>query len=95
MRLILQLIGFVIMMAGIVLTLSPVPFTFTLVVIGASLIIANNRVVATWLRHVRMRFPLFERAFEGVEQILPQNWRVDGGSIFEDFSSSKRPGGEG
>ncbi|MFZ1989544.1 MAG: hypothetical protein WAW96_07200, partial [Alphaproteobacteria bacterium] len=90
MRLILQLIGFVLMMAGIVLTLSPVPFTFTMIVIGASLIIANNRVVATWLRHVRMRFPLFERAFEGVEQILPQNWRVDGGSIFEDFSSSKR-----
>ena len=95
MRLILQLIGFVLMVAGIVLSLSPVPFTFTMIVIGASLIIANNGAIAAWFRHVRMRFPLFERAFETVEQMLPQNWRVDGGSVFEDFSGSKRPGGDG
>jgi hypothetical protein len=91
MRLFWQIIGFVLLLAGIVLTVSPVPFSFTMVVIGASLIIANNRAVSRWLRHLRMRSPSFDRAFESVEQKLPQQWRIDGGSVFEDFSYSKHP----
>ncbi len=92
MRLILQLIGFVILIVGIVFTVSPIPFSFTMVVIGASLIIANNPVIARWFRHERMQHPFLDRLFEIVEQRLPRNWRVDGGSVYEDFSSSKHPG---
>jgi len=95
MRLLLQILGFLILLIGIAFTMSPMPFGFTLMVIGASIIVANNAVVARWLRHERMRHPLFDRLFESIEQMLPQNWRVDGGSVYEDFSSTRRPPGEG
>lgn len=94
MRLLLQILGFFILLAGIVFTLSPVPFNLTMIVVGASLIIANNPVIARWFRHERMRHPLFDRMFEAIEQRLPQNWRIDNGSVFEDFSSSKHPPGD-
>ena len=94
MRIVLQIIGVVLMLAGTVFMISPVPFSLTMIVIGASLVLANNSSVARWFRHLRMRIPMLERLFESIEQKLPMNWRVDGGSVFNDFSSSERPPGE-
>jgi hypothetical protein len=90
MRVIWQIIGFVMLFAGLILTITPVPFSTLIAIVGASLIIANNRIAARWLHSWRIRFPAFDRAFEWIEQRLPESWRVDGGSIFEDFSNSRR-----
>ena len=90
MRVIWHIVGFAMLFAGLVLTVTPVPFSTLLMVLGATLVVANNHILARWLHGWRARFPAFDRAFEWIEQRLPESWRVDAGSIFEDFSNSRR-----
>ena len=89
-RLLLQIVGFMLFLSGIVLTVSPIPFSFTIMVIGAMLIIANNHSIAAWVRSLRVRWPAFDRAFVWAEHFLPKRWRVDSESVFDDCKNSPR-----
>lgn len=74
-KLLLQIIGVAFFLLGLILMVAPTPFGFVLVAIGASLVIANNKKVASWVRNLRTRSKAVDSFFDAIQHVLPGHWR--------------------
>jgi len=70
-RFLRQIIGLILIVIGIIASLSPIPFGFVLVVIGAPMALAPNSWTQKGLRALRRMWPWFDHRLDEITDALP------------------------
>tara|TARA_R110002096_G_scaffold104648_2_gene230477 strand:- start:852 stop:1133 length:282 start_codon:yes stop_codon:yes gene_type:complete len=71
-RFVLRIIGFVLLGAGSVVFLLPIPFGLLMISAGLILLIANSIRAANIVRQARIRWPRFDRSLRKAGSRLPR-----------------------
>ncbi|WP_421785764.1 hypothetical protein [Hyphobacterium sp.] len=71
MSLLYQLLGWTLILIGLPLTLSPLPFGIILVAIGLALIMANSRSARRHLQHLRAQHKCLDEWMRKAESTVP------------------------
>ncbi len=71
MSLLYQLLGWILVLIGLPLTLSPLPFGIVLTAIGLALIMANSRSARKHLQHQRARHKALDDWMRKADSVVP------------------------
>lgn len=71
MSIVYQILGGLLILAGIPLFWTPVPIGLVMIAIGLSLIIANSNAAREWIRTWRSKNPGLDRWLKKAERIIP------------------------
>lgn len=71
MPLVYQTLGWLLIIIGLPLTLSPIPVGIVIVAVGLALILANSQSARDRLQHIRARHASFDRWMCKAERYVP------------------------
>lgn len=72
LRLINQIIGTIVLVAGLILFPMPIPFGALLIAIGSFILIGSSPLFVSVLRGIRRKFPKFNQAFTSFSSKMPE-----------------------
>lgn len=70
-RFLLSLVAIAIIVIGVVLSISPIPLGFILVIFGSLMLVVVNPAARPVLRAIRRKLPWLDRALDKVEDSSP------------------------
>lgn len=71
MKLFLDILGAVLVLAGLGLFWLPIPLGLPLIGVGMALLIANSRTVRGWIRTLRENNQMVDKVLREAEDVLP------------------------
>ncbi len=71
-RILVATLAIVLIVVGLVTTISPIPFGFALVVLGIGMLVGVSETARRKVREWRLRLPWFNRGLKEVQQAMPE-----------------------